>query len=98
MRLTSHIWQMEASLKRELQTAGEEKEKFVKEFSEEDYDYIVTGWQVREPWCDLAITQEIDSCTHLCYLSDVNTPLFDYVSGTVSFNESQCVRTMSWML
>jgi len=38
-------WQMEASLKREMQTASEEKDKFVKEFSEEDYDYIVSGWQ-----------------------------------------------------
>jgi len=37
---------MEASLKREMQTASEEKDKFVKEFSEEDYDYIVSGWQV----------------------------------------------------
>ncbi len=38
--------QMEASLKRELQTASKEKETFIKEFSEEDYNYIVNGWQV----------------------------------------------------
>lgn len=36
---------MEASLKRELQAASEEKDNFIKEFSEEDYNYIVNGWQ-----------------------------------------------------
>ena len=44
--VVSVVLQMEASLKRELQTASEGREKFIKEFSEEDYNYIVNGWQV----------------------------------------------------
>jgi len=59
--------QMEASLKRELQTASEEKEKFVNEFSEEDYDYIVTGWQVRRQWIDLVVTQQLQVDLSLRY-------------------------------
>lgn len=44
---------MEACLRTELQRANEEKENFVAEFSEEDYNYIATGWEVR--YCPLAV-------------------------------------------
>lgn len=40
--------QMEASLRRELETAAKERDRFVKEFSQQDYDYIVNGWQVSQ--------------------------------------------------
>lgn len=38
--------QMETSLRKELEVARAEKEGFVAEFSEHDFDYIVNGWQV----------------------------------------------------
>jgi phosphoethanolamine N-methyltransferase len=38
-------WQFEASLKRELEDATANKDAFVQEFSEKDYEAIVTGWQ-----------------------------------------------------
>lgn len=38
--------QMEASLTRELAEIANDTEGFVKEFSEEDYQYITSGWQV----------------------------------------------------
>lgn len=37
---------MESSLQKELERTRADKEKFVAEFSEEDYNYIVNGWQV----------------------------------------------------
>ncbi len=38
--------QFEASLRRELDDANRQQAQFVKDFSQEDYDYIVHGWQV----------------------------------------------------
>lgn len=37
---------MEASLQKELERTTADRSKFVSEFSEEDYNYIVSGWQV----------------------------------------------------
>ena len=39
---------MQVSMERELKLTTQDKAKFVAEFSEEDYDYIVNGWQVSE--------------------------------------------------
>ena len=38
--------QFEKCLKRELATAEQDKASFVKEFSQADYDAIVSGWKV----------------------------------------------------
>ena len=38
--------QFEQCLKRELATAEEDKSGFIKEFSEADFDAIVSGWKV----------------------------------------------------
>ena len=40
---------MESSLQKELERTKEDKEKFVREFSEDDYNDIITGWQVGLP-------------------------------------------------
>lgn len=38
-------WQMETSLQKELDRTKQDKDKFVSEFSENDYDDIINGWQ-----------------------------------------------------
>lgn len=38
--------QMKESLERELELTTQDKDKFIAEFSQEDFDYIVSGWQV----------------------------------------------------
>lgn len=37
---------METSLQKELDRTKQDKDKFVSEFSENDYDDIINGWQV----------------------------------------------------
>ena len=37
---------METSLQKELERTKQEKESFVKEFSEADFNDIINGWQV----------------------------------------------------
>ena len=44
--------QFEECLARELQQIQEHRTEFVKDFSQTDYDALVTGWQVgRHPCC-----------------------------------------------
>ena len=40
---------METCLQKELDRTKQDKEKFVSEFSESDYNDIITGWQVGLP-------------------------------------------------
>ena len=41
-----HTAQMETSLQNELERTKQDRDEFVKEFSEADYNDIISGWQV----------------------------------------------------
>ncbi|KAK9830089.1 hypothetical protein WJX72_009725 [[Myrmecia] bisecta] len=45
VKAEDRTWQFEKSLRRELEQAKADKATFVKDFSQEDYDAIVNGWQ-----------------------------------------------------
>ena len=54
---------MKDCLERELEKTTKDKEKFVSEFSSDDFDYLVSGWQVSH-----IISQSLNAQFYACIL------------------------------